>query len=599
MNKTSLNLLDGQEGVVGDYEKPLDLKMTDQELLLKARKWAETYRSYETGIKTRQERNEAYYKGKQNSGGPGVQDIPIASNLIFEATETFIPMAMAKNPEPVVWADNTAEGKALSNDIKTMLQYHADVLVLRSQLSLMVRHWSIYFLGVMKHGWDESVNDIKSEIILPKNLILDPHGIIDVSGNYEGKYLGEVKKCTAEDLIDLFPEHKAYIVMSVEGLLGTQVQYTEWWTNEYCFYTFKDVVLDKHLNQNFNYSETKEEIDEFGNATKVEIPAQNHFAKPKMPYTFLSVYSTGEHPHDVTNLIEQNIANQNLVNKRIEQIDKNLDHSNNSLAVSAAYFTAETAKQAAQAMQKGNPVLVPAAKGESINGAVQRFPAPGFPNDAFNQLNDMSERLRSIYGTQGLGAPGQEDEKTVRGKIINQNLDSSRIGGGIGDRLEQISDTIFNWWLQLYFVFYDEPHEARILGRGRAVEYATLKASDFDRKIVVSVAPNSMRPKDELTEMNLAVDRWNNKSIDPIEYMKALNVADPIEEAKKLVMWLTNPQQYAMTYFPETQPVMPPGMGTGQEQDIAPSTEGTLSEQPMAPSLAQVPMDAASMGMPQ
>lgn len=593
LNKTKTNPYTQDEGVVGEEVNNLTLKMDDEELLSLKTKWEESYRAYEAAIKFRQEKNKAYYLGKQWTGGPSASDAPVVSNLIFEAVETFIPAAMAKNPEPVVWSDNSEEGKLLSNDIKTMLQYHADVLVLRGKLSLMVRHWGIYFLGVIKHGWDTTVDDIKSDVILPTNLILDPNAVIDVAGNYEGRYLGERKKCTAEELVELFPKHRAYIVMSVSGMMGTTVQYTEWWTNEYCFYTYKEIVLDKNMNPNFNYEGEQKTQDEFGN--EIALPAKNHFANPKMPYTFLSVFSLGEHPHDITNLIEQNTQNQDLVNKRIFQIDKNLDNSNNSLAVSGNFFTAETAKQAAQAMQKGNPVLVPSG---DVREAIVRFPASNFPTDAFNQLGDMTTRLRSIFGTEGISSQAPNPNETVRGKILNNQYDSTRIGGGIGDRLEQVADNIFNWWLQLYYVYYDEPHEARILGSGRAVEMSVLSNQRIDRKIVVSVSPGSMKPKDELTEMNLAVDRWNNKSIDPIDYMKALNVPDPMDSAKKLVMWLTNPQQYAATYFPETQPVMPPQAGMpGADQNI-PQNEGTLSEGTANPSLSQVPINQGA-AMPQ
>lgn len=591
LNKTKTNPDNEVEGPVSDYEDILSLDLSDEELMLLSKKWEESYRAYEAALKVRQERNKAYYLGTQFAGGPELNAKPAASNLIFEAVETFIPVAMAKNPEPVVWSDNTEEGKALSNDIKTMLQYHADVLVLRGKLSRMVRDWSIYFIGAIKHGWDTAVDDIKSEVVFPQNLILDPKASIDISGNYEGRYLGERKKCTAEELIEMFPKYKAFIIATVDGLLGTSVQYTEWWTNEYCFYTYKEVILDKNKNPNFNYDQEIIETDEYGVETPKNEIGKNHFAIPKMPYTFLTVFQTGDQPHDITNLIEQNIANQDVVNKRIAQIDKNLDVSNNSIAFSGDSFTSETAKQGAKAMEKGNPVLVPTGNAST---AITRFPAPGIPNAAFSQLDDMTQRLRSVFGTLGLSAEGGLEEKTVRGQIMNRNQDSSRIGGGIGDRLEQVADTIFNWWVQLYYVYYDVPHEARILGRGRAVEYTMLQASDIDRKVVISVSPNSMRPKDEISEMNLAMDRWNNKSIDPIDLMKKLNEPDPMEAAKKLVMWTTNPMQYAMTYFPETQPVMPPMVGTGEEQNIPPSVEGSLSAPPTPAGLSEVPIDQGS-----
>lgn len=593
LNKTRTLGDRNTEGVEGKLEDALSLSTPDAELLAASKRWEGDYRSYEGKIKSRQDWNLKYYLGRQNAGNTD-RDTVVPSNLMFEAQETFIPAALSKNPEPVVFpASNDPIGDKIAKDIKTMLQYHADVLVLRRKLSLMVRHWSVYFLGAIKHGWDSKIKDISIDVIQPQNLIFDSDGTIDSYGNYEGEYLGERKMCTAQQLIDRFSdsdyeggltaEKKAYIVSSVDGKLGSHVIYTEWWTNEFCFYTYKEIVLDKHKNQFWNYE--RKTTDEYEVETVEE--GRNHFGRPKMPYTFLSVFSMGKHPHDDTSLIEQNIPNQDLVNKRIKQIDKNLDQANNSLALSAENFNNEAAKQAADAVIEGRPIMVP--RGKAIRDAIDRLPAPNFPDDAFNQLQDMTQRLRSIYGTLGISTAGTQEEKTVRGKILESQQDASRIGGGIGDALEQVADNIFNWWVQLYYVFYDEPHYAAILGQQKSVEYIILRSSDL-QKVIVSVAPNSMRPHDEITEQNLAIDLWNAKALDPISLFERLNDADPKATAKRVVTWLTNPQQYMMEFFPETSPQQQSIQGAGVEQNIPPDMNAPLSESAANPSLSQVPI---------
>jgi hypothetical protein len=178
--------------------------------------------------------------------------------------------------------------------------------------------------------------------------------------------------------------------------------------------------------------------------------------------------------------------------------------------------------------------------------------------------------------------------------ILNQSFDNTRIGGGVGDALEQVADNAFNWLLQMYYVFYDEKHYASIMGSGRAVEYVGLTMADENRRFVVSVAPNSMKPKDELSEQNLAMQRWTAGAIDPIGLMKAVNDPDPMESAKALVLWTTNPQMYQAMYFPETAP--PPGMDSANPQmggappppEQAPNE--TLSQEPANASLSQVPL---------
>lgn len=549
LNKTASGASGAPEGVVSEPEEALDLKKTDEELLAIAARAEADYAGYEGKLKPRQDANKAYYLGRQRQDTGAATDYPIAANLLFEAEETFLPAALSKNPEPVVWSDDSTEGAAEASDVKTMLQYHADTLVLRRKMNRMARQWSIYLIGVLKHGWDPDINDIKTETRDPRNFVFDKDGTIDEYGDYRGSILGERIPTTAGRLVELFPKRAAYITVMVDGLMGTKVVYTEWRTDEYCFYTFKNRVLDKNRNEYFNYDRDQDETDQDGVTMKKTIPGRNHFARPKMPYTFLSVFSLGERPHDETGLIEQNIPQQNKITKRESQIDANLDRSNNSIGLSGANFNEETARQAATAMQRGNPILIPS--GGPVSEAVARFPAPDLPAAMFNSLESNKNDLRSIFGTQGITAQQQDEDQTARGMILNQQYDNSRIGGGIGDALEQVADNVFNWWVQLYYVFYDEEHYAAILGQMKAVEYVQFSSADLTRRLVVSVSPNSMKPKDEVTEMNLAQALYDKGVLDPKTLLTILDFPDPQKTAEQAVLWQLDKPMYMQMNFPE------------------------------------------------
>ena len=95
------------------------------------------------------------------------------------------------------------------------------------------------------------------------------------------------------------------------------------------------------------------------------------------------------------------------------------------------------------------------------------------------------------------------------------------------------------------------------MGNGRAVEYVTLINSDLQRKFVISVSPNSMAPKDEVAEQNLAIELYNAHALDPITLFKKLNFPDPMETAKMVALWTTNPQAYVAQFFPEQAQMMP------------------------------------------
>ncbi len=147
--------------------------------------------------------------------------------------------------------------------------------------------------------------------------------------------------------------------------------------------------------------------------------------------------------------------------------------------------------------------------------------------------------------------------------ILNQAHDTSRIGGGIGDGIEQVADLVFNWLVQLYYVYYDEQHFAAIMGNAKAVEYQQLSAVDLDRQLVVSVSPDSMKPKDDITNINLAQALYDKGAIGPKTLLKMVDFPDPDEAAADGALWDADKMAYIKLNFPEMFAEL---MGAQQEQ---------------------------------
>jgi len=551
--ENDINKIQGQsnnspEGASEKRYDALSIEQSDEDLLKLKTQFEQKYAPYGGKLVPRQEKIRNSYLGKK-AGGQWLVDTetPIAANLQFEAVETFLAAALSKNPSPVVWCDNTPEGNAISEAVKTMLQFHADQLVLQRKLCIVVRQWSMDLLGVLKPGWNGRINDVAIDNRKVRDYVFDPDGYVDAYGDFSSWY-GERIKTTAELLIQMFPDHKDYIVEQTDGMMGTEVTYTEWWPNdEFCFISFKEKILDKFKNPYYNWPE--ETIDPL-TGQKIEIPAKkNHFAYPKKPGIFLSVFSLQEQPHDITSLIEQNIPNQEIISKRTEQIDYNVSASNNGYAYSQDNFNEETAKQASNARKKGNPILIPSG-GPAANAIVELAAQP-MPASAFNQLEIAKNDLRSSWGVQGISAESEDEDQTARGMILNQSHDTTRIGGGIGKAVEQVADNTFNWLVQLYHVFYDEQHFAAIMGNAKAVEYITLSNSDLIKQLVVSVSPDSMKPKDEVTNLNLAQALYDKGAIGPKTLLKMVSFPDPDEAAADGVLWKIDPMAYFQMNFPE------------------------------------------------
>ena len=461
----------------------------------------------------------------------------------------------------------------------------------------MVRQWSIYHLGVLKFGWNAEIGDVAVENRRIQNFVFDPEGYVDAYGDYIG-YVGERIDVTAEKLVGMFPKCKEYVQNETDGKYGTKVTYTEWWSADstFTFKTYKGKVLEKNKNPYFNHPEADvnpmtgdSEVDELGE--EVMIAPRNHFAMAKKPYVFLSVFSLQQQPHDITGLIEQNIANQKKITDRSEQIDYNVGSANNGYAYSEDNFNQETAKQAANARRRGNPILIPS--GGPIANAIMPLPAQSLPQSVFNEVEIAKNDLRQSWGVQGISVQPHDEDATARGLIINQSNDSSRIGGGIGDAIEQVADNTFNWLVQLYYVFYDEQHFAVIMGSAKAVEYVTLQSSDMDRQVIVSVSPDSLKPKDEVTQINLAQALFDKGAIGPKTLLKMLDFPDPDQAAADGILYKTDPMAYMMLNFPE----MAQQLQSSQQQAMMQASPQGMAPEGITEPAPQISQDSASAAL--
>jgi len=543
-----LNKVHGTDEIPeSDLLPELTLDMSDAELIELKRDWTKNWMQFQPTIEKMQTENEQYWLGQQFSSSKDAR--PMVDNLIFESLETFLPIATRPKADPLVESDNSEEGNALADKVRKMLVYQADILSFNLQLKQVARFWALYMLGVMKVGWSMKENDITCVAIRPQKLIVDPSATIE-KGEYTGYYVGEMLEDMASNLVLRFPKQKDLISLKVKDRMGTKVPYTMWTTDDYVFWTLDDEVLAKTKNPNWNYDteETVDTVDEYGQPLQQSVPKKgnNHFRNRKKPYIFLSIFNLGKHPHDDTNLVQQNIGIQDLINKRLVQIDKNADNANGGLAVSGDSFTEEQAGKAAKAKRNGGVIWVPT--GPVPNAVVELTGSP-LPSFVYESLIDYRNELRNIFGTRGSTPQGTIGEDTVGGKKIIRGQDTDRIGGGISTYLEQFSDQVYNWFVQLMYVYYDEPHSATVLGKERAQEYLTLINSDFTSKLSIGVKEGSMIPHDPSSQRGEALELWAQNGIDPITFFDRLEFPNPRESAKNLYLWMSDP----VALFPDLQ----------------------------------------------
>lgn len=503
---------ENKEGIQGELVPELALSVSDDDLLRISRLYKDNWDAFNKTLRDKQDTNEKYWKGQFRYSELEVkaQDRPEADNLLFEALETALPMFTRQNPEASINCDDDKQKEYFQGELKRI----ADVLKLKLKIRDAVRNWSLFYLGVAKANWDVKNDRVDVKILRPQKLILDPDSYIE-GGIYQGDYLGEYKTERAKTLLRKFPSKAEKIKNYCKDKLDTKITYIEWWSNEMIFWTLDDTVLDKTKNPHWNYGEKKIVVDELGNDVEQEVEGINFLPYQMIPYSFLTVFNLGKHPVDDTSLFEQSLYIQDLIHKRLKQLDVNADNMNGGWEVSAqSGLTSEQATTAINAVRKGGAIWTPGAP-----GAVRKITGEGLPNDVYISLQDYRNELRNIYGVRGSSAQGISSENTVRGKIIVGQKDGDR-SGLISEYIEQFVDHLYNIICQMIYVYY--PDEVRQL----------IVSSMF-----VTVKEGSLIPEDSLTKRNEAVDLWSAGALSLQDLYKALEMPNPEQMEANLLAW--------------------------------------------------------------
>lgn len=591
-----INKTGGKDGQSIEPQDSYSSKYTDEHIITLKKAWVKDYEGYYADVEKSQKLAFEYWIGKHKiDTADSLEGRDIVVNKIFEAVETFLPIATRANPDPLVQADNSEMGQKLSNDVKEALVYQADEQKLRRKLARMARHWVINRIGILEVDYDVEIDDIKTTNIHPKRMIFDKDGFVDESALFQGEYLGVRYKITAERLSNMFPDKKKLITDKSKGMKGTKLEYIKWWyKGTDVFFTLDNEVLGKFKNPHWNYDGEVKRMDANTESEQTEfVQGKNHLKKPTAPYVFLSVFNTGIQPHDDTSLILQNISQQNQINKRYRQLDANIDSQNNGLAVDGRVMSQEQAAQAASAKRRGASIRVMG----NPNEVIANMAAPQLPADVWRAAEKAEENLANIFGTSGSTPSGIEGEKSARGKILVNQLDASRIGGGVTEYIEQVADTVYNMWVQMMYVHYDEPHFIDSLGQTMGSETIQLINTRFVKSLVITVKEGSLIPKDPLTQRNEAMDLWTANAIDPLSLYKKLDFPDPVTATENLIKWqmfqkgVIPPEMYLPSFgqaLPGGIPAPQPGTGTnainaptGQEipSQVEPGTQTAQSIQ--------------------
>ena len=95
--------LDGEDGVEQQLTPEFESTLSNEEINKLVAQWTSSFDNYNKDIQAQQKDNLNYWVGKQyNELQTAGTKKPLVDNLLFEAVETFLPIATRGNPQAIV-----------------------------------------------------------------------------------------------------------------------------------------------------------------------------------------------------------------------------------------------------------------------------------------------------------------------------------------------------------------------------------------------------------------------------------------------------------------------------------------------------------------
>src|SRR5258706_5569227 len=392
---------------------------------------------------------------------------------------------------------------------------------------------------------------------------------------------------------------------------------SKWERIEGTIWKYGDVILKKIKNPNFDYDGVEKTIafDVPGDmATKHEVlPTEvmsrmmsgnmdgveketiyrNYFKEPEKPYYFMGYDQWGKIAYDETSRIEQNIRNQENLNKRGKQIIETLASRIKYIFSKDSGLKAEDIQQ----MDMDDPaqdLLVGGKTNESVTTIQAERPTPA----EFKDLDDTRQRMYAISGSTAVRGTLQSD--TATSNQIAREADFTRADDLVEDTINAASEWMARATLQMIKLRYTKEHMRRLLGKKGEVLFMKLHADMVDDGMEVMIKASGT---DKLRTQRNAMDmaKLGAPFVNPLDFYKDMGIDDPEGRTERGMTFATDPNTYLLKYVQgneNTASMVDALLGQGATAQLQTPASPVAPAPTMPPSVPQAPVATNTATIP-
>jgi hypothetical protein len=579
-----------EEGVILPTS-PLTLELKDTDVVKTVDQWHKDSRKFfkdKYNLYERRQKMETIVFGRQISDKERNKELrPYESrfldNVIYEIEASLKPLAMSKLPDMIVTPGNDSnESRKTAEDITKCIDTDIKKRANRQVLGLAFKHLPVYFTGVIKVRWDPEINDIRFEVIHPDYIDVDH--TCNTKNADDMKWISQTLPISVQECFMRFPKKVKDLKVELRkdgidigtdeepktsGLLS-EIKIREIWFDWYIakedekwekiscvMWKYKDVVLDKMKNPNYDYKGqakyysmnpltndkrevTAEEMQEFAMTGMVpptvtqEQIYRNFLDKPCKPFFFLGYDQWGKIPYDETSRIEQNSYNQENLNKRGKSIVDKLSARIKHIFSKDGGLKKDDIEQ--MDLNDSNQDILIEGDVNKVHSAI--VPEQPTTQD-FKDLGDSRDRMYAVSGATAIRGQMQSDVATTNQIAREGNFTRA------DDLVEDTINDAFEWMSrqEMHFIKlrYTEDHFKKLSGTRGTTTFIKLNGDLIEDGMEVTIKASGT---DKLKTEKMAMEMAGLKMIDPLNFYRDIDLMDPEGRTMDLLMFTADPASY-------------------------------------------------------
>lgn len=546
---------------------PKEMKITEltdqQKLQLVQNRWNESSDLFSVVEKTYEKNLKLWQNNPE-----WLKEIPrkrskARDNRIFLAMESVINSLTGRPSKPNVIPDKeTAEAKQIANDLQDFFLTKYQDMTLKGKMRKGLRWLFLSRFVCFKVYWNKKKDDFDLRVCDARKIRVSKKA----TSMYDTEFVvEEICDKPIADLIYEFPEKEADILKKA-GMKKDQLivdnpkdTYKECWIDGYVIWEYRGTILGCELHPYYDWQGLKmnaQEMVDFrdqvgeqrGQKAKEISEAQkertdgnyetylyNYFDSPIPPYVFGTVLDVEECPVGATSLIEQVEPLQEEIDKRKRQISDNAEMMNGVYKIDTKFC--KISKADAQ-RAKSNPRGM--WYGEGVKNGVTIETGKELPSFVKDDMVHSAIELDNIFGTQPTFRGEKTGAETATGRAILREQSYSRLDECI-ELVDRLHQQIYSWMYQMILVKYTEKRLIKTLGGEKATRTLSLMRDELMDGVEVSVIPGQIMPEDRIFKAERAKEEAVAGLIDPLTYFEETGRDNPLEMAKRLIMFKINP----------------------------------------------------------